>query len=182
MSQALSASLEDYLEAIFNLSKANDEVHVKAIAEEVGVKMPSVTGALHKLNERKLVDYRPYETVQLTAEGHRIAEEVGRRHSVLTVFFSDVLGLAPAVAEENACRMEHAVDDEALERLTWYVEFTASCPLYSRHQRSDLGPDYEQDIAAIDWEKRLEEALRRIRSGEAPPARLPKSEARPHRS
>ena len=156
MSKTLSASLEDYLEAIFNLSEAKDEVHVKAIAEELGVKMPSVTGALRKLNERKLVAYHPYETVQLTEEGRRIAEKIDRRHSVFTIFFADVLGLAPDVAEENACRMEHAVDDEALERLAWHVQFAASCPICSRNR---------QGGGAVDWEKRLEEALERIRSG-----------------
>lgn len=168
MSQTLSASLEDYLEAIFNLSEAKDEVHVKAIAEELGVKMPSVTGALRKLNERKLVDYRPYETVQLTEEGRRIAEKVGRCHSIFAVFFADILGLEPGVAEENACRMEHAVDDEVLERLAWYVEFTASCPLSSRHRGGEFGRCCEQEGGVVDWEKRLAEALERVRSGEAP--------------
>jgi DtxR family Mn-dependent transcriptional regulator len=129
MSDTLTASLEDYLETVLGLAGGRDGAHVKDIAKHLGVTMPSVTGALHSLAERKLVNYRPYGTVTLTERGRREAETVRRRHRLLTGFFEDILGLGAHVAEESACRVEHAVGDEVLGRLASYMEFSESCPL-----------------------------------------------------
>jgi len=101
---------------------------VRDIAERVGVGMPSVTAALKTLSRRKLVNYDPYQAVTLTDRGRELAEQVSRRHHALRRFLTDVLGLDGAVAEANACRMEHAVDDELLERLSGLSEFIHNCP------------------------------------------------------
>ena len=55
--QALSASLEDYLEAIFHIVAEKKVARAKEIAEALQVSRPSVTGALHALAERGLVNY-----------------------------------------------------------------------------------------------------------------------------
>ncbi|MDP6438867.1 MAG: metal-dependent transcriptional regulator [Candidatus Brocadiia bacterium] len=129
MSDTLTASMEDYLETVLGLAGGRDGAHVKDIAKHLGVTMPSVTGALHSLAERKLVNYRPYGTVTLTERGRREAETVRRRHKLLTGFFEDILGLGAHVAEESACRVEHAVGDEVLGRLASYMELAEKCPL-----------------------------------------------------
>jgi len=54
--------------------------------------------------------------VTLTDEGQRLGEGVDRRHTVLEQFLTEVLGVESSVAKANACRMEHAIDDEVLER------------------------------------------------------------------
>ena len=122
MKQAISASLEDYLEAILDLARKGDAVHVKDIAESLGVTMPSVTGALRTLAERGLVKHRPYGTVALTRRGQKIAERVRNWHEVFMAFFVEILGLDEERAEDNACRIEHAVDPVVLERLASYLD------------------------------------------------------------
>jgi len=122
MKEALSASLEDYLEAILALVEEHEAAHVKDIAAKLGLTMPSVTGALRSLSERKLVNYRPYGAVTLTRRGREAAENVRRRHKVLKVFIEDILGLEGEVAQENACRIEHAVDQVVLDRLVAYLD------------------------------------------------------------
>ena len=96
MSETLTASMEDYLETVLGLAGGRDGAHVKDIARHLGVTMPSVTGALHSLAERKLVNYRPYGTVTLTERGRREAEKVRRRHRLLTGFFEEILGDRPS--------------------------------------------------------------------------------------
>lgn len=127
MAGALTASMEDYLESILRLEQREEGAHVKDIAEDLGVKMPSVTGALHSLAERKLIKYRPYGPVKLTNRGREAAEQVRGRHRLLTSFFGTILGLDARLADENACRIEHALGERALERLTRYMEFSESC-------------------------------------------------------
>ncbi|MFW6161376.1 MAG: metal-dependent transcriptional regulator [Planctomycetota bacterium] len=120
--QTLSASLEDYLEAIFLLVRDQRVARVKDIAERLGVQMPSVTCALRGLCERGLVEHDPYSYATLTPRGERIARELFHRHQVLTAFLSDYLGLEPQTAERNACQLEHAIEPVVLERLVAFIE------------------------------------------------------------
>ena len=70
--ERLSASLEDYLEAIFHVVEAKQASRAKDIADRLNVNSSSVTSALHALKERGLVNYEPYDLVTLTPEGLRI--------------------------------------------------------------------------------------------------------------
>jgi len=127
-SKKLTSSLEDYLEAILFVVRQKRVARVRDIAERVGVGMPSVTAALKTLARRKLVNYDPYQAVTLTDRGRELAEQISHRHHALRRFLADVLGLDSDAADANACRMEHAVDDELLERLIRFAEFIHRCP------------------------------------------------------
>ncbi len=124
----LSSSLEDYLEAILLLIRRGRVARVRDIAQQTKVAMSSVTAALKTLSGRGLVNYDPYQVITLTEEGRAIAEQIHHRHEILRRFMTDVLGLDGETAEANACRMEHATDDVALERLTKFAEFIRRCP------------------------------------------------------
>ena len=118
----LSASLEDYLEAIFCLFSEKGGIRAKDIARRLGVKAGSVTGALQALSEKKLIRYAPYEVITLTSEGLQKARQIVRRHEVLKEFFVEVLGVDEAIADEGACTLEHGIPKVIFERLTEFVE------------------------------------------------------------
>jgi len=124
----ISHQLEDYLEAIFQLTEEKRVARVSDIAASMGVQMPSVTGALKHLAQHGLVNYEPYQHVTLTAEGDEIARAMVRRHDVLKRFMSQVLAIPEHIAEHDACGMEHALSDEALSRMIQFLEFIESCP------------------------------------------------------
>jgi DtxR family Mn-dependent transcriptional regulator len=126
--EGLSASLEDYLEVIFHLEQSNRVARAKDIADQMSVQRASVTGALKALAGRGLINYSPYSFVTLTPMGRDIAREVIHRHKVLKEFFMNTLQLGPEDAEANACRIEHAIDPTAMERLVRFVEFMSICP------------------------------------------------------
>jgi DtxR family Mn-dependent transcriptional regulator len=128
VSEKLTASLEDYLEAVLFLVRANRVARVRDIAAHVGVGSPAVTAALKTLAKRGLVNYEAYQLITLTPRGRELAERISRRHHALRRFFSDVLGLEPEAAQANACRVEHVMDDDALERLIQFDEFVHHCP------------------------------------------------------
>ena len=122
MTLRLSESLEDYLEAISELIAVNGHAHTKEIADKLNVKMPSVTAALRQLDKMGCIVYNTHYPVQLTAAGKEIADQVVRRHRILKKFFGEILGLDPEKASETACRLEHAVDEETIERFILFSE------------------------------------------------------------
>jgi len=121
----LSASLEDYLEAIFLLSQSGKVARSKDIAEHLGVARPSVTGALRSLTRKRLIHYKPYGYITLTEKGLRMAGKISKRHAALESFFVDILGVERDAAERAACMAEHAVGGEITARLTAYLDFVA---------------------------------------------------------
>ena len=124
----VSASLEDYLEAIFWIAAAKGAARVKDIAERLRVKAASVTGALRALSARNYINYAPYEVITLTDKGLDTAKKVVRRHEILKDFFTGTLGIDAEVAEEAACKLEHNIPHPIAERLIDFVEFVQVCP------------------------------------------------------
>ena len=119
----LSASLEDYLEAILKLEVQARPARVRDLASELSVHKSTVSAALKSLSEKGLVNYSPYELATLTAEGRRIAEAVSSRHHTIKRFLSEVLGVPDEQAAENACRMEHVIDSDVAKRMVLLAEF-----------------------------------------------------------
>lgn len=140
----LSASLEDYLEAIYLSSQAHGEARSKEIMERLGVSGPSVTEALYLLAEKGLVNYTPYEPITLTAQGTVIARDVLFRHETLRDFFIEVLGVDHQIADEGACRMEHAVSPAIIERMVDYTHYLRKECLNRGCDKNDCFRNYLQ--------------------------------------
>ncbi|MDP8239490.1 MAG: metal-dependent transcriptional regulator [Candidatus Hatepunaea meridiana] len=139
VSKRLSASLEDYLEAIYHIVKKKQAAKAKDIAMQLDVNSSSVTGALQSLSKRGLVNYAPYDLITLTPEGSRIAEDVIRRHKALYRFFTVVLSVDEVEAQEMACKMEHDISTSVLDRLIQYLDFVDNCPIGGITWNEELG-------------------------------------------
>ncbi|XOF33622.1 MAG: metal-dependent transcriptional regulator [Candidatus Electrothrix sp. YB6] len=124
----LTASQEDYLEAIYHISDDKMAARAKDIADYLDVRASSVTGALRTLGKRGLVNYAPYDLITLTDKGRAAAEEIVHRHQALEKFLVNVLGVGQEEADKAACRMEHAVPKAIVERLVKYAEYVEKCP------------------------------------------------------
>jgi len=125
---ALSESLEDYLEIILALAARSPGVRVRDIARAKGVRMPSVTAALHRLAGGGFVDYAARECVTLTPAGVAVARRVAGRHRFLIRFLAEILGVPRDVARRDACGLEHHLSAQTLERLAGFVEYLETCP------------------------------------------------------
>ncbi|MCF8045160.1 MAG: metal-dependent transcriptional regulator [Desulfarculaceae bacterium] len=126
--QKLTPSLEDYLEAIYHIIEEKQAARVKEIAKRLNVNNSSVTGALKSLSSKGYLNYSPYDVITLTEHGRALAVDVIRRHEVLKQFFTDILCIDPETADEAACKMEHEVTPEVLNKIVKFVEFTEICP------------------------------------------------------
>jgi DtxR family Mn-dependent transcriptional regulator len=118
MENTLTASLEDYLEAIFHITAEKQAARPKDIAQRLNVKNASVTGALRALADRGLINYAPYDIVTLTQTGREAAEGVVGKHEALRDFFVNILRVDEKTADDAACRMEHSMSDVIFNRLS----------------------------------------------------------------
>jgi DtxR family Mn-dependent transcriptional regulator len=91
---ALSSGLEDYLECIYNSLQNKGGVKAIEISKELGVSRASVTDALHRLAEKKYINYERYGAIKITEKGIEKAKEVIDKHNILTAFFEKVLLLS----------------------------------------------------------------------------------------
>jgi DtxR family Mn-dependent transcriptional regulator len=124
----LSASLEDYIETIYHIVEEKQVARAKNIAELMGVSRASVTEALRALSSKGLINYAPYEVITMTDTGRLVAEDVIFRHTTLKKFFIEILTIDKDVAEEGACKVEHAAPPEVIGRMIDFMKFVDSCP------------------------------------------------------
>ncbi len=121
----LSPVQEDYLEAIYIIIhiEKNPAARVTDIANELKVNKSNVSNTMKVLSEAGYVNYNTYRWITLTEKGYREAKTIYGRHQDLIVFFHDVLGLDEKTAEENACRIEHSIDNLSMSRLKQFAKF-----------------------------------------------------------
>ncbi len=124
----ITSQLEDYLEAIAELQASDLVARAKDIAKRLGVTRGTVTAALKSLADKGLINYQPYRHVTLTSLGQSLAGEVIHRHRTLARYLEEVLRLPKQQAEENACRAEHVLDQEVIDRMVKLLAFMSSCP------------------------------------------------------
>ncbi len=125
----LTSAMEDYLEVIYHLEQESRIARVRDIAKRLDVKMSSVSSALKILGTRGLIRYDPHQFITLTEKGILRAKEIVRKHEILKRFLATVLQINDSVAEDNACRIEHYLDPEVIDKLIRFLEFVQTCPV-----------------------------------------------------
>ena len=108
---ALHQSGEDYLEAILVLRQNNGAVRSVDVAQYLGYSKPSVSRAVSVLRADGHIVMESDGQLKLTEQGEQIAAEMYQRHRFLTQWLESI-GVKPAVAAEDACRMEHYISGE----------------------------------------------------------------------
>ena len=110
-------SREDYLEAIFDLSRDSKEVRSIDVATLLGFSRASVSRAISLLKRAGFVNQEPYGTITLTPAGQTLAQSVRRRHNLLKYFLLHIIEVDEKTAEEDACKLEHIVSAQTLRRI-----------------------------------------------------------------
>lgn len=118
---------EEYIETIHVLQKESGRAKTGRIAAHMGVRPPSVTQMLGKLQSDGLVEYEPYLGAKLTPKGNKLARELMARHRVIADLL-EILGIENEQAEKDACVIEHHMSPESAERLKKFVEFVQAAP------------------------------------------------------
>ena len=123
-----SASVEDYLEAIYDLTGSGGPVIGARLARHLKVSPPAVTEALQRMARAGYLRLQAGKQIVLTRRGKTLAEVMARRHRLLERWLTDILGLDPVEAHEEAHRLEHALSPRVEDRLATILGMPSTCP------------------------------------------------------
>jgi DtxR family Mn-dependent transcriptional regulator len=123
-----SERTEDYLEVLDTIIKDKGYAQVKDVSRILGIGPSSVTEMFQKLKQKEYINYEKYSAVTLTSKGKTIAKKTKKKHDTLRKFLL-ILGVDEKNADMDACKIEHIVTPETMDRLTKFVEFV--------HKKSD---------------------------------------------
>lgn len=113
-------SAENYLETILVLSRKLPVVRSVDIANELGFKKSSVSIAMKNLREKHHITVTDAGFIYLTDSGRHIAELVYERHEFVSEWLMR-LGVAPDIAVEDACKIEHILSKESYDAIKAFV-------------------------------------------------------------
>ena len=116
----LSPAVEDYLKSIYKLQHSGSpeqRVTTSVIAERLKVSAASATNMIKKLAEMHLLVHAPYQGVELTSAGEKIALETIRHHRLIELYLAEALGYSWDQIDAEADRLEHAISEEFEDRI-----------------------------------------------------------------
>jgi Iron dependent repressor, N-terminal DNA binding domain len=80
---AVTESMEDYLECIFDLESTKGYACVSDVAETLQLNRASTSIMVQRLGKLGFLRYEPYRGFALTPEGRRVAERIRKRHAII---------------------------------------------------------------------------------------------------
>ncbi|MGE5544627.1 MAG: transcriptional regulator MntR [Bacillota bacterium] len=122
----LTASMEDYLEMVYRLSRENGFTRVSELASALNVQPPSVSKMIQRLAEQGMVNYEKYGYIILTRKGKKLGKELMYRHQVVEDFLR-LLGVTEGLLEQTE-KIEHTLNPQTLKELARLVKFFKDRP------------------------------------------------------
>ncbi|MBQ6145540.1 MAG: metal-dependent transcriptional regulator [Clostridia bacterium] len=112
---------KEYLKTILALEQKNGSVRSLDVARTLHVTKPSVSKAMKHLREGGYLTMDADKRICLTKAGREAAEQAADTHHILKSCLI-AMGIDPATAEQDACKMEHAVSPRSLEEMKRFIE------------------------------------------------------------
>ncbi|MEG0570899.1 MAG: metal-dependent transcriptional regulator [Oscillospiraceae bacterium] len=118
----MKESGENYLETILQLERNNTIVRSSDIATALGYSKPSVNKAMNVLKKAGYITQERYGNIYLTESGREKAKKVLSKHNMIMTFLVDVLNVTPKTAQIDACKIEHIISDETIEKINRFTK------------------------------------------------------------
>ncbi len=123
-----TATVEDYLQAIYSLEGEGETVISARLARRMHVTPPTAWATVRRMARDGLVELDARKVVHLTPRGRALAEDITRRHRLAERFLVDVMGLGWAEAHEEAHHFEHAITPKLEKRIFELAGNPTTCP------------------------------------------------------
>jgi len=120
--EKLTFTMENYLEAIYELSSEGTGARVSDIADRLGVTKASTNSAMSTLAEKGLIVNEKYKEIFLTPEGLKLAEFTSKKHHVIQQFLTKILKVEPSVADNDACAIEHVISNDSIAAMQEFMQ------------------------------------------------------------
>lgn len=119
--EKLTFTMENYLEAVYELSQGETGARVSDIADRLNVTKASTNSAMATLSEKGLIINEKYGEIFLTPAGKKLAEITSRKHQIIRDFFVNLLNIEPGVADEDACAIEHVISSDSIQAMQEFM-------------------------------------------------------------
>ncbi|UWG98454.1 metal-dependent transcriptional regulator [Dehalobacter sp. DCM] len=126
--QELSYKMENYLEAIYELSRDGNSARVSDIARKLGVSKASTTSAMASLSEKGLIVAEKYREIYLTPSGLKLAQSTSCKHQVIHQYLTEILHVDPAIADSDACAIEHVISNDSIKAMQKHLSTRTVLP------------------------------------------------------
>lgn len=140
----MTPNKEDFIKAIYELGGQETVVSNKALVKALSISAASVTEMNTRLLKEGLITHLPYQGVQLTDKGLRIANQLIRKHRIWEVFLAEKLGYDWNEVHKDADLLEHVSSDFLIERLNVFL----GEPTFDPH--GGVIPNKDGTVAEID--------------------------------
>ncbi|ADY55791.1 iron (metal) dependent repressor, DtxR family [Syntrophobotulus glycolicus DSM 8271] len=117
----LTFTMENYLEAVYELSDEGAGVRVSDIAERLGVTKASTNSAMSTLSTKGLITNEKYGEIFLTPAGKELAMLTSNKHRTIQQFFTEILKLDVNTADMDACAIEHVISNESIQAMQEFM-------------------------------------------------------------
>lgn len=123
----LSASMEDYLEMIYRLSRDSGFTRINELSEALNVHPPSATRMVQKLGLMNLLQYERYGVIILKAEGKKLGELLLEKHNTVEAFFR-LIGVNTDRLLAETEKVEHTLSDETVKCFKQFISYAEDNP------------------------------------------------------
>lgn len=147
----LRESGENYLENILILQKRNGDVRSVDLAREMDFSKPSVSRAVHLLEDQGMIEIQDDGRILLTQEGDQRANDIYGKHVFLTKFFL-AIGVPEEIAMNDACRIEHILSEKTYEQWVKHAEHFFQEPDHHLQIRDEIIFDFNKRALSGDIE------------------------------
>ncbi|MDR2354901.1 MAG: metal-dependent transcriptional regulator [Clostridiales Family XIII bacterium] len=117
----LTFTMENYLEAVYELSQEQETkargARLTDVAVRLSVNKSTASAAMTTLAEKDLIEAGRYRRIVLTEAGHDMASAVAEKHKTIGRFFTEILDLDDETADTDACAIEHVISDRAIHAM-----------------------------------------------------------------
>ncbi len=134
----ITSGLQDYIELIYNSSSNNINIKAVDIANHFKISRASVSEALIRLADLDLIVYEGRKGIKITEKGEKEAKNILKKHLILEKFFNEVLEVGSEISSKNACRIEHVIDEELIDKIEDFTDFYLKNVKDSKIRKSEL--------------------------------------------
>lgn len=125
----LTVAMENYLEAVYELSTEGMGVRLTDVAARLGVTKASANNAMSVLAEKGLISNEKYQEIMLTSHGMEMAKLISGKHHIIQRFLTEVLDVDDSIADSDACAIEHVISSDSVQAMHHFL--TYSWPKYN---------------------------------------------------
>ena len=121
MDRTLTASMEDYIEMIYRLSKDNGYTRINDLAKNLNIKPSSATKMIQKLSETDYLKYQKYGVIVLKEKGYNLGKNLLNRHNTVEEFLKLLKVKDENILQETE-KIEHTISDDTLKCIKNFLE------------------------------------------------------------